>query len=180
MQPITSTRLSSGSTQRNLHDDVTCTTHHRASISLESRLRNPSPTWFQMKQIARSQCVSRIDLPPSVLWCDRTTKARLILRHKPKNNHGDFKAQITKLELSVLRLKPENRRFWFWGSTKKPALLVSLCTEQTAHRVTRPPDHSATEYSTCAWPSPVLCTRSPTPATILIAVHHVAPVTYTP
>jgi hypothetical protein len=29
-------------------------------------------------------------------------------------------------------------------------------------------------------PSPVLCTRSPTPATILIAARHVAPATYTP
>jgi hypothetical protein len=29
-------------------------------------------------------------------------------------------------------------------------------------------------------PSPVLCTRSPTPVTILVAARHVAPVTYTP
>jgi hypothetical protein len=29
-------------------------------------------------------------------------------------------------------------------------------------------------------PSPVLCTRSPTPATVLVAAHHAAPATCTP
>jgi hypothetical protein len=74
----------------------------------------------------------------------------------------------------------ETRRPWCWGSTKKPALLVSLCIVQTARNVTRPPDRQAIEYSTCAWPSPVLCIRSPTPATILVVARHVTPVTYTP
>jgi hypothetical protein len=32
----------------------------------------------------------------------------LVLRPKPRNRHGDFKAQITKPELLVLRPKPEN------------------------------------------------------------------------
>jgi hypothetical protein len=48
------------------------------------------------------------------------------------------------------------------------------------HNVTRSLDRSVTEYPTCAWPSPVLCIRPPTPTTILIATRHVAPVTYTP
>jgi hypothetical protein len=34
--------------------------------------------------------------------------------------------------------------------TKKPALLVSMCTVQTAHGVTRPLDRLVTEYLTCA------------------------------
>jgi hypothetical protein len=38
-----------------------------------------------------------------------------------------------------------NRRPWFLSSTKKPVLLVSTCTVQTAHSVTRPPDHLVTE-----------------------------------
>jgi hypothetical protein len=38
----------------------------------------------------------------------------------------------------------------FWGSTKKPALLISMCMVHTAHDVTRPPDHPATEYPTYA------------------------------
>jgi hypothetical protein len=43
------------------------------------------------------------------------------LRHKPRNRHGDFEAQITKPELPILRSKPENSPpSWFWGSTKKP------------------------------------------------------------
>jgi hypothetical protein len=39
---------------------------------------------------------------------------------------------------------------WFWGSTKKPVLLVSTCTMYTAHGATRPLDRPATEYPTCA------------------------------
>jgi hypothetical protein len=45
----------------------------------------------------------------------------LVLRHKPRNRHGDFEAKIIKPKLSVLRPKPENPPPpWFWGSTKKP------------------------------------------------------------
>jgi hypothetical protein len=44
----------------------------------------------------------------------------LVLRPKPRNHHSDFKVQITKPELSVLRPKPGNPLPpWFWGSTKK-------------------------------------------------------------
>jgi hypothetical protein len=52
--------------------------------------------------------VSRTDLHPSVLWHNRQTKAYLVLRLKPRNRCGDFEAQITKLELPVLRIKPGN------------------------------------------------------------------------
>jgi hypothetical protein len=44
----------------------------------------------------------------------------LVLRPKPRNRRGDFEAQITKPELSVLRPKPGNPPPpWFWGWTKK-------------------------------------------------------------
>jgi hypothetical protein len=55
-----------------------------------------------------------------------------------------------------------------------------MCTVQTAHDVTRHLDCPTTEYLTCAWSFPVLCTRSPTPVMILVTAHHVTPVTYTP
>jgi hypothetical protein len=44
----------------------------------------------------------------------------LVLRLKPRNNHGDFETQITKLELPILRPKPENPPPPWFGSTKKP------------------------------------------------------------
>jgi hypothetical protein len=45
----------------------------------------------------------------------------LVLRLKPRNCRGDFDVQITKPELAVLRLKPENPSPpWFLGSTNKP------------------------------------------------------------
>jgi hypothetical protein len=65
--------------------------------------------------------MSRVDLPPSVLWRNWQTEAHLVLRPKPGNSCGDFEAQITKPELPVWRPKPENPPPpWFWGSTKKP------------------------------------------------------------
>jgi hypothetical protein len=102
-QPIASTRLSSTYLRRNLHDGATCTTRHRASASLQARLRNRSQTCFHVKQAARSRRVSRIDLPPSILWRNRQTEACMVLMPKPRNHRGDFEAQITKPELPVLR-----------------------------------------------------------------------------
>jgi hypothetical protein len=55
------------------------------------------------------------------LWRNRQTEAYLVLRTKPRNRRGNFKAQITKSKLPVLRPKPRNHPPpWFWGSTKKP------------------------------------------------------------
>jgi hypothetical protein len=65
--------------------------------------------------------VSRADLHPSVLRRNRQTEASLVLKLKPRNHRGDFEAQITKPELSILRPKSGNPPpHWFWGSTKKP------------------------------------------------------------
>jgi hypothetical protein len=44
------------------------------------------------------------------LWRNRYTIAYMVLRSKPRNQHGDFEAQITKPELPILRPKPRNRR----------------------------------------------------------------------
>jgi hypothetical protein len=75
-----------------------------------------------VKQAARSRRMSYTDIPPSVLWRNRQTEAHMVLRPKPGNRRGDFEAQITKPELSVLRPKLENPPpTWFSGSTKKPS-----------------------------------------------------------
>jgi hypothetical protein len=105
---IASTHPSSTCLRYNLCDGATCTTRRRASASLQARLENPNQTCFYMKQAARSRCVSRANLPPSILWRNQQTEARLVLRLKPRNCHGDFEAQITKPKLPVLRPKPGN------------------------------------------------------------------------
>jgi hypothetical protein len=69
-QPIASTRLPSTCPRRNLYDGTTYTTHRYAFISLDVRLRNPNQTCLHVKPAARSRCVSRADLPSSVLWCN--------------------------------------------------------------------------------------------------------------
>jgi hypothetical protein len=97
MQSVVSTRPSSIGLRRNLPDGAMCTTRRHGSTSLQVRLENPNPTYFNAKQAARSRRVSRADLPPSVLWCNRQTEACLVLRPKQKKNRrGDFEAQITK------------------------------------------------------------------------------------
>jgi hypothetical protein len=112
-----------------------CQMHHprRASTSLESRLGNPSSTHFQAKQAARSQRVSRaVFILPLILWCNRQIIAHLVLRHKPKNCHNNFVAQITKLQLSVLRPKlgnpkpPVLRPNW-----EKPSTLILRPNQET-------------------------------------------------
>jgi hypothetical protein len=67
----------------------------------------------------------------------------------------------------ILRPKSPNRSCRFWGPnhphTTPPDLLIAW-----------PPSTQP------VWPSLILCIRSPTPATILVATHHAAPVTCTP
>jgi hypothetical protein len=69
---------------------------------------------------------------------------------KPLTNHPNgFETKPLTNRLNGFEAKPlTNRSAWFWGQTKKPTLLVSLCTMQTAHSVIRPLDHLATEYLT--------------------------------
>jgi hypothetical protein len=83
-------RPSSICLRRNLRDGATCTTRRCASASLQARLGNLSQTCFHAKQAARSRCVSRADLHPSVLWRNRQTEACLVLMTKPRNRRGDF------------------------------------------------------------------------------------------
>jgi hypothetical protein len=72
-----------------------------------------------MKQAARS-------------WRNRQTKARLVLRPKPRNDRIDFEGQITKPELSILRPKLVNPPPpLFWGSTKKTTAGFEAKTGET-------------------------------------------------
>jgi hypothetical protein len=71
MQLVASTRLSLASTQRNPHDDDTCTTRRHISASLEARLKNSNSTYFHVKQTTRSWRVSHAVLPKSILWRNR-------------------------------------------------------------------------------------------------------------
>jgi hypothetical protein len=119
-----------------------CTTRSRTSSSLKARLGNPSVICFQVKQAARSRRMSHIILPLSVLYCNQQTVIHLVLRLKPINRHEDFKAQITKPELSVLRPKPGNHKplvlrlnwekssQWFWGQTTDKLLTLILRLNQ--------------------------------------------------
>jgi hypothetical protein len=106
--------------------------------------------------------VFRADLPPSVLWRNRQIEAHLILRHKPRNRRGDFKAPNHQTIAAS-----------FEAQTRKPSTTLVLRLN---------PDLSITRLLSTrpVRPSPVLCIRSPTPVTVLIAARHAAPTTCTP
>jgi hypothetical protein len=46
---------------------------------------------------------------------NQQTSSHLVLRHKLRNCHSDFEAQLTKPSTLVLRHKPRKRRHRFWG-----------------------------------------------------------------
>jgi hypothetical protein len=125
-----------------------CTTRSRASTSLEARLGNPSLICLHVKQAARSQRVSRADLPPSVLWRNRQTEARLVLRPKSRNRHGYFEAQITKPELPILRPKlgnPTTSVLRLNQETRAPCLLVHGADRTRHHSTSRSSNHQLSD-----------------------------------
>jgi hypothetical protein len=140
MQLVASTHPSSASTR----DDVTCTTHRCASTSLEARLKNPSATSFQVKQVVISRRVSHTNLPTSVLWRNRQTVTGLILSPKPKNRHSDFETQIIKPKMSVLKPKSKNRSTLVLRlnqETHAPCLYVHGTDRTQCHLNSRSPGH---------------------------------------
>jgi hypothetical protein len=148
-----------------------CVPHHlHPPISFVVQLINHSPLGFeaQTKKLSRWFCGPNHQPAAAGFEAQIGKPERVVLRPNHKNRSHWFWGQTGR-----------NHRLWFWGLTKKPALLISLCTVQTTHSVTWPLNHSATEYPTCAWPSPILCTKFPTSALILVAAHRTAPITYT-
>jgi hypothetical protein len=156
-----------------------CTTRCRAYASFEANwetLARLASRWSKLQDLNACHAPSfshrfcgRTEQPsPAWLLGPNQETITMILRPKSPNRSCQFWDP-----------NRETHRPWFWGSTKKPTLLVSLCMMHTAYIVTRSLDHPATEYPTCAWPSSVLYTRSHTSTMILITIRHVAPVTYT-
>jgi hypothetical protein len=122
----------------------------------------------------------------------------VILRLKSPNCRPWFWGPNQKIIAVILMSKSPNHRPWFWGpkqetvtvilrpnhwqiaasdfeaKAKKLVLLVSsTCIIRIAHGITRPPDHLTTEYPTYVWSFSILCTKSPTPTSIFVTVHHV-------
>jgi hypothetical protein len=204
MQSVASTHPSSTCLQRNICDGATCTTRWRTSSSLQTGLKNSSQTCFHVNQAAKSRRVSRADLTPSVLWRNRQTETHLVLRPKPKNHRHQFWdqtgencryrfwGQIGKNRLSGFEAKPlTNHRHRFWGPNRwetvdlgfeaQPRNLLSSSPHARCRSHTVPPDLSIARPPSTqpVRPSPVLCTRSPTLAMILVAARHATPATCT-
>jgi hypothetical protein len=123
-----------------------------------------------MKQVTRCWCV-----PSHRLYLLISFDAQI-----DKPPPLDFEAKIKKLLQWFWYPNHQNVAVGFEAKTEKPAILVSsTCMIQIAHGITRPPDHTITEYPTYAWSSPMLRTKSPTPTSIFVVACHVVFVTYT-
>jgi hypothetical protein len=83
--------------------------HHRPSLLHQfwGKLGNPSPTCFQVKQAARSRCVSRTIFLPSVLWCNR------------KPLPAWFWGPNQETVMVILMPKSPNRSCWFYGPNQE-------------------------------------------------------------
>jgi hypothetical protein len=152
-----------------LHFHVTSTMMPRAPSAITPPILRQN--WKTLARLALwwnkpldvDMCPHTIVINSSILSCKLTNLLPMVLIPKLRNCHGDFDTQIAKPSTLVLRSKPRNRHsgfeakpltnrcHWFWDQTEKPTLLISAtCTMWIAHGITRPPDHLATEYSTCA------------------------------
>jgi hypothetical protein len=114
-------------------------------------------------------CGATNKLVPAWFWGPNQESGTVILRHKSPNRSYRFWGSNRK-----------THRSWFWGQTNKYALLISLCTVQTTHSITRSPDRSVIEYPTCAYrfqsstPGLLLLTRSSS----LPVISHLSPTYY--
>jgi hypothetical protein len=100
---------------------------------------------------------------PTWFWDPNQETVAVILRPKSTNRSCrfwcpnretvtlDFEAKQGETVTTGFEAKPLiNSQPCFWGSIKKPALLVSTCMVQTTHSVIRLLDHPTIEYPTCA------------------------------
>jgi hypothetical protein len=120
----------------------------------------PKPAWFSGPNQETVAVILRSNSPnwSCQFWgSNRETRSHRFWGQTGRNRRHRFWGQTGENHPSGFEVKPlTNHRPWFWGSTKKPALFVSMCTVHTAHSATRPLDHPATEYLTCAtFPSPL-------------------------
>jgi hypothetical protein len=91
-----------------------------------------------------------------------------------------FEAKPAKIIRVVLR--PNHSQTVDLGFKAQPKNPCSSSPRAWCRSLMAPPDLSITRPPSTRpmRPSPVLCTRSPTPATILVAARHAAPATCTP
>jgi hypothetical protein len=146
--------------------------HQTVLVSSEAKMGQPITTSFEAK-------------PGEAVTTGFKDKPRENRRHRfwgqtGENHPSGFEVKPLTNRPSGFETKPLiNRRPWFWGSIKKPALLIFTCTVQTAHRITRSPDRLIIEYPTCVIiPDPLHQVSNS--CTILIAAPQAAPATCTP
>jgi hypothetical protein len=151
MQPITSTRPSSASTWCNLHDDAMCTICSASPLILRpdwktlawlaSRWSKP-PDLDACPAPSSSSCRfygATDKLYPAWFWEPNQEIIVVILRHKSPNRSCQFWGPKWKTcSHQFWGQTGRNCQPWFWSQIKKLALLVSLCTVQIEHSVTRP------------------------------------------
>jgi hypothetical protein len=106
-----------------------------SSKSLEQREKNSSTALGN--QAGKISCAGQ-KIKTRIYYCVRISMSTRKRNRKRKRHENRCCSVVWR----------PNRRTWFWGSTKKHVLIVSMCTVEIADDVTRPPDHLVTEYLT--------------------------------
>jgi hypothetical protein len=113
------------------------------TTSFEAKLEKTVTTGFEAKPAKIVAADFEAKLLETVVTGFEAKPAKIVT--------AGFEAKPLETVVIGFEAKPlTNRQPWFWGSTKKPALIIYTYQVQTAHDATRPLDHPATEYPTCA------------------------------
>jgi hypothetical protein len=133
MQSVASIYSSLTSSSCDLHGNATCIIRRCSFINFEANWE----TQVRLSSRTRSRRVSHAVLLLSVLWRNRQTIARLVLRLKRRNRCDDFVSQITKPQLPILRPNPGNLKLPVLRiNREKPSTLVLRPNQEThAHRL---------------------------------------------
>jgi hypothetical protein len=152
-------------------------------LVLRPKLGNPPPLWFwgsTKKPTADFEAKSRETIATSFVAKLEKTVATGFDAKPAKTITTGFEAK--PLETVQVVLRPNHSQTVNLGFEAQPKNPQSSSPRARCRSHTAPPDLS-TARPPSTWPvrpSSVLCTRSPTPATVLVAARHAAPATCTP
>jgi hypothetical protein len=143
----------------------------------------PKPAWFWGTNQETVAVILRPKSPNCSCWfwgSNRETLHHLGFEAQIRNRCHRFWGQITETVPVVLR--PNHWQTIDLGFEAQPRNPRTSSPRAWCKLHTVPPDLSINRPLS-TWhvrPSPILCTRSSTPATILVTVRHAAPAAYTP
>jgi hypothetical protein len=155
---------------------------HRSSEAVKDPTDSHSNTKAVRKSRIRPARIAAPSAGGKILRPNHSQTVAISFEAKPLTNHRHQFWAPNRWETVPVVLRPNHWQTINLGFKAQPRNTRSSSPRAWCRPHTTLPDLSiARPLSTrSVRPSPVLCTRSPTPATILIAAHHAVPATCTP